>query len=322
MKHNRIVFVHIPKTSGSAINAYLHACSPFGLTHLEDFESDPSLVDLRTADWLSAHMSPQRLAPFLLGSERDDIWFSIVRHPRARLISQINWALEIIARGPNALSNHDRDSLDFIMQVAGTDFTNPFSVTKMLLTCGTLLTNMFARYLLFSPAQDQTHQPDEAELRASLSRYAFIAWEGTRNQLIAAFDFHGAPPENKQRVNVSSYHFDRAIFDDPVVRPYVDGIIETDMRVYDLVREIFVLAPPATGRQPCYPLATDKSYSDEAYLAANPDVREAVNAGIIPSARKHFDIYGRGEGRRLCLSASPEHGWRAATWQNPPAHLE
>ncbi len=49
-------------------------------------------------------------------------------------------------------------------------------------------------------------------------------------------------------------------------------------------------------------LATDDNFDEEGYLLANPDVRNFVRGG--GNARKHFDSYGRGEGRHQRVPAA------------------
>src|SRR5579864_1809271 len=51
------------------------------------------------------------------------------------------------------------------------------------------------------------------------------------------------------------------------------------------------------------PLATMENFDEHAYLAANPDVAEAVKRGEAESGRKHFEVYGHKEGRRQRTSA-------------------
>lgn len=46
-------------------------------------------------------------------------------------------------------------------------------------------------------------------------------------------------------------------------------------------------------------LATEANFSEVGYLAANPDVAAAVLANTLLSGRRHFDAFGRAEGRRL-----------------------
>jgi SAM-dependent methyltransferase len=50
------------------------------------------------------------------------------------------------------------------------------------------------------------------------------------------------------------------------------------------------------------PIATSENYSEDAYLSANADVREAIGQGRFASGREHFEIFGRIEHRRLALS--------------------
>ena len=51
----------------------------------------------------------------------------------------------------------------------------------------------------------------------------------------------------------------------------------------------YVLVEPATG----------SNFDETAYLAANPDVAQAVGAGELRSARQHFESFGCREGRQL-----------------------
>ena len=40
-------------------------------------------------------------------------------------------------------------------------------------------------------------------------------------------------------------------------------------------------------------------FPEESYRARNPDVRDAIDAGHIPSAAAHYHSFGRNEGRSL-----------------------
>lgn len=46
-------------------------------------------------------------------------------------------------------------------------------------------------------------------------------------------------------------------------------------------------------------LATDENFEEKAYLAANPDVANAVKSGIMESGRQHFVVFGSSEKRKL-----------------------
>lgn len=50
--------------------------------------------------------------------------------------------------------------------------------------------------------------------------------------------------------------------------------------------------------------ATPATFNEAGYLAANPDVADAVRRGIVGSGRQHFELYGIHENRRLRLSAA------------------
>ena len=44
-------------------------------------------------------------------------------------------------------------------------------------------------------------------------------------------------------------------------------------------------------------IATPENFDETGYLAANPDVAEAVRSGHFRNGRQHFDGHGRKEGR-------------------------
>ncbi|MCX7900238.1 MAG: SAM-dependent methyltransferase, partial [Methylocystis sp.] len=45
-------------------------------------------------------------------------------------------------------------------------------------------------------------------------------------------------------------------------------------------------------------IATSENFDEARYLARNPDVRRAIEDGSVASARAHFDLVGRAQGRR------------------------
>jgi SAM-dependent methyltransferase len=50
--------------------------------------------------------------------------------------------------------------------------------------------------------------------------------------------------------------------------------------------------------------AADANFDEAGYLAANPDVQQAVRDGFFPSGRRHFEVFGRTESRKMFLPAS------------------
>lgn len=60
-------------------------------------------------------------------------------------------------------------------------------------------------------------------------------------------------------------------------------------------------------------VASDAAFDEEGYLAANPDVAEAVRTGRMESGRRHFELYGRHENpaRRMRMAAGIQDAKRA-----------
>lgn len=59
-------------------------------------------------------------------------------------------------------------------------------------------------------------------------------------------------------------------------------------------------------------LAADANFDESGYLSANPDVAQAVRAGKIKSGRRHFEKFGRAEGRAMRIAAGDLSAMRAA----------
>ena len=51
-------------------------------------------------------------------------------------------------------------------------------------------------------------------------------------------------------------------------------------------------------------IATDANFDETGYLLANPDVAKAVQKWEVRSGRKHFEIFGKNEGRKIRFSPS------------------
>lgn len=80
-------------------------------------------------------------------------------------------------------------------------------------------------------------------------------------------------------------------------------------------------ADPSPALRP----ATFENFDEAAYLAANPDVAQAVAKGEWPSGWQHFKAHGHRENRRMADASPPDHPdlrAAAATWDDPEESLE
>jgi GT2 family glycosyltransferase len=68
------------------------------------------------------------------------------------------------------------------------------------------------------------------------------------------------------------------------------------------------------------PALEQDDFDEEAYIRANPDVAVAVLSGTVKSAREHFQLWGRGEGRDLTFGANDARDQLIPTQM--PAHLQ
>src|SRR5262249_44131491 len=65
--------------------------------------------------------------------------------------------------------------------------------------------------------------------------------------------------------------------------------------------------PSAFSAVQLYDVATEQNFDEDAYLAVNPDVRAAVNAGRLKSGLDHFRAFGMKERRRLKFATNIEN---------------
>jgi hypothetical protein len=101
--------------------------------------------------------------------------------------------------------------------------------------------------------------------------------------------------EHLSRLRDSRYEanlFDRSNGFDPQLSP----IRQLIRFCQSEARRIGELADRLFGRTA---IATDENFDEHAYLLANPDVANEIEAGRLESARVHFVMWGKNEGRRI-----------------------
>ena len=70
-------------------------------------------------------------------------------------------------------------------------------------------------------------------------------------------------------------------------------------------------------------MATNENLDEQAYLLANPDVANAIKAGQQKSARSHYEIFGKHEGRKIRYSAFRSFSKpRSKSWRGLSRYFE
>jgi hypothetical protein len=87
----------------------------------------------------------------------------------------------------------------------------------------------------------------------------------------------------------------------PIYQQSIENLRREAPGQYQALQAPFI--DPFTGAQPVSPYGLGAEFdaqtaeAEAAYLAANPDVAAAVQAGVIPSATEHYQRFGQFEGR-------------------------
>jgi hypothetical protein len=289
-----IVYVHPPKTGGTAINKMLKLRSYRGRAHCE-WASDATFHDIaRHGDWLAGHISQDEFA-VKLRSDRKKEYISSVREPVSQVISLLNWYFEI----------HDRGDLEANSQTAvevrGVDYSNTASVTSFLLKNKWFL-NQQSRFILGGDFANIS----QAETTRRLLIYTYISTEHNSAKLFRAFYFANMPEfADTWRENVAKPHFDYRFFQTHEMREFFDRHHAHDLRLYNIVKN---LRWPSRRHCRFRPLrfqckiATPENFVEQDYLDANPDIADAIQIGHFVSGRQHFDLYGHSQGRLMVAS--------------------
>jgi hypothetical protein len=299
-----IVYVHIPKAAGTTVINFLGQCSHLGLNlHLNDPGLRFSRAQLESLDWISAHLAADRFKHATMWISRKVEFYSAVRNPTSRIVSQLNYSFEQIKQKDYS-SHHSAKQIEIDADVLAVNFSDPESIIELLSKHRYHFLNVQAYHILGEDYESISLE----ESKERIACYKYIAHEKTIHKLYDAFEFYKKPefsPETK--LNMSPPHFDYSIFQHRKLTDFLNVTNRKDVVVYELVRSMHFDVDFRPAR-PSYLLeeATDQNFHDSDYLSHNTDVAKAVAAGLLQNARVHFDKFGKTEGRRIRVRWPPD----------------
>jgi hypothetical protein len=294
-----LAFVHVPNTAGSTVKNVLGLCSPRGHAFVETLihKGQEFIDSVRGYDWVGGHVTRDGLHSALRWLGRPVEYFSSVREPTSHVISQLNYSFERQLR-PGYLQSHSLDEQLLDTQVREIDFTNPNSVKRFLLTHDGQVLNMQSRLLL----GNDFSWLSEAEMKRRLGCYCYLATERTIPELCRAFGFAQLPEGYaERRDNIARKHFSTEVFDSPELKIFLAWRNRHDELLYATVRQADWTAAKRSPVRPAllaYDSVGHENFEEQRYLDSNPDVANAVSAGLIGSGRHHFDRWGHSEERK------------------------
>jgi hypothetical protein len=234
-----IFFVHVPKTAGSTVNAFLKRQLPGGLDQCQGLirSGDNLAEEASRRPWLSAHVDSATAETQLKkATDREIRFFSCIREPVRQVASHYNWLIEIYHRGGAFYQRHPAN-VKAISEALRSSDHSPASIIALLEKYAGLFLNQQARYILgagFSWNTGLIHQ--------RLDKYEFIADSCDLAPLLKLIG--EGPVGDPLMENVSKYHFDVSAFDSPQVRAFLRKRNTLDEILYDLVRRRLEGPPP------------------------------------------------------------------------------
>ena len=242
----KILYVHIPKAGGSAVNAYFaerigeKKCYPHAENRLSDKDADHSKVD--RCRYVSAHLIYPRLRRHFADQNR--FGMTVLRNPMDQLTSHLAWVrYQTDARQKRAYEALPDFLKELAQRMTKIDLGNPVSLEKFLEELEprelAFFDNCQTRYLV--PYMAGPAGPGMlARAKRNLQALDFV---GICERMQDVFDylswhFRLLPAEGSMRVNVTQqrYGLDPA---DPALRKVLQPYIALDEELYDEARRLF-----------------------------------------------------------------------------------
>ncbi len=212
-----IVFVHIPKTAGSTVNAVLKRHFDHGFEHCEGIiERRAQLKRVaEKVDWISGHVPFHLMRGRLQQvTDRPLRFFSIMREPVSHVCSHYNWLLEIHRKGGRFYDNHPPYIQSISKRLRDSDNSDPSAVIQNLLADRGLFLNIQSSMIL-----GKNFDWNSGRLLTHLRKYEFIGTPKDLPELLSRMC--GAAQPTPDVHNAALYHFDRDIFSHAQLRNFL-----------------------------------------------------------------------------------------------------
>ena len=223
------VFIHIPKTAGSTVNAYLERSGALGESHVEAWiENDATTSEkLLNLDWVSGHVPFSHMrARLAKNTARNLRFFTLVRDPIKQLMSHYNWLIEIHHRGGAFYDGHPQRIKEISQAIRSSNNDDPSSVKRQISAAPGLFLNQQSRLVL----GDLAHTLSSDEYDDRLALYNLIATESSLPSFVQQIS--GLDYEDARRENVSPYHFDKSVFESDALRSFIEERHGADLALY------------------------------------------------------------------------------------------
>lgn len=222
--------VHVPKTAGSTINAALKLHNPNGKIHCESIINNEELFKqaANTLDWLSGHVDLASATEALAkATERPVQYFACMRQPRAQVASHYNWLIEIFHKGTAFYEQHPARVKGISSAIRASSNESPSEIIENLQKFPGLFLNFQSRFIL-----GRGFNWNAGTIYQRLQNYTMLVDNVYAREITARIlEFNDFEITNK---NESRYHFDKALFDDPLMIEFLRENNTLDEILYEI----------------------------------------------------------------------------------------
>lgn len=245
----KIFFVHVGKTAGSSVNAFLKEKLK-GEIHCErylDWQSQTfsNTSYLKTLDYISGHAKIESF--FNSGFCREEyILATFVRYPLHQLLSHLNWIIHIYDVSPSFFKNHPQKIQDICLELRKSDLSNLSVLKNTLYKYRGLFQNNQSRFfsddaqLLGSSAVSvQTISDSVVDVMKELDVVGITEfYEESLKELIQAAGYQFPVRVHSANRN-RQYALSKDILEDHQFRSFLSEYNAVDMEVYEFWRNEF-----------------------------------------------------------------------------------
>jgi len=227
-----IAHVHVPKTAGTAINAFLFKSLGAGQDHVQAMIDDPVALrqSVRQMGWVAGHVPAPKFRDRLTKIGVSARWITALREPIEQVVSHYNWLIEIGHRGETFFKGHPPAIQQIHHRIATSDNNDPRVVMQNIEAHAGLFLNCQARYVV----GPEFARP-EVSYAAALDAFDVVIFS---NDVAAGLS--GLLPMSEgasEHSNVSPYRFDRDVFKDPRLRRFLLDRNRADEALWAVARE-------------------------------------------------------------------------------------
>lgn len=248
------IFVHVPKTAGSTLNAHLlrlygRTTSPRiwpvvqavvpasvmdvsvvgrilaprfakGATHIGYLRNKPEQMatTMLASAWVSGHIPRDEMETHVARAGRTAEYYTIVRDPVAQLASHYQWWIEIYARGPWRYFRYKPFWRGLSRRIRATDNRDPQAIIGVLRDYAPVFLNFQHKYVV-----------GDLDVDDALARYVAI---GLDNDVAGVAEAITGQRPADLHANISRSRFDRSIFKSPDMQNFLAHEHAKDIALY------------------------------------------------------------------------------------------